>query len=78
MKLPCSTDSRLSGRGDSFRGGLVVASNREPCSHRKTKGGLHHEVPAGGLVSALDTVLRVTGGTWVAWGERQQRPGRSG
>ncbi len=68
MKLPCSTDSRLSGRGDSFRGGLVVASNREPCSHRKTKGGLHHEVPAGGLVSALDTVLRVTGGTWVAWG----------
>ncbi|MRR58812.1 MAG: bifunctional alpha,alpha-trehalose-phosphate synthase (UDP-forming)/trehalose-phosphatase [Deltaproteobacteria bacterium] len=68
MELPCSADSRLSGRGDSFRGGLVVASNREPCSHRKTEGGLRHEVPAGGLVSALDTVLRVTGGTWVAWG----------
>jgi len=68
MELPFSTDSRLSGRGDSFRGGLVVASNREPCSHRKTDCGLKYEIPVGGLVSALDTVLRVTGGTWVAWG----------
>ncbi|MRR54352.1 MAG: bifunctional alpha,alpha-trehalose-phosphate synthase (UDP-forming)/trehalose-phosphatase [Deltaproteobacteria bacterium] len=68
MEALFSTDSRLSGRGDSFRGGLVVASNREPCAHRKTARGLQHEIPAGGLVSALDTVLRVTGGTWVAWG----------
>ena len=68
MESPFSMDARLSGRGDSFRGGLVVASNREPCSHRKTARGLQCEVPAGGLVSALDTVLRVTGGTWVAWG----------
>lgn len=68
MEAPSRVDARLSGRGDSFRGGLVVASNREPCSHRKSARGLHCEVPAGGLVSALDTVLRVTGGTWVAWG----------
>ncbi len=68
MKWPFVPDSQLSGRGDKFRGKLVVASNREPYSHRKTGRGLKLEVPAGGLVSALDTVLRVTGGTWVAWG----------
>ena len=34
------------GEADSFRGGLVVASNREPCSHRKTARGLQCEVPA--------------------------------
>jgi trehalose 6-phosphate synthase/phosphatase len=68
MERPFIADPRLSGRGDKFRGGLIVASNREPCSHRKTARGLKPEVPAGGLVSALDTVLRVTGGTWVAWG----------
>ncbi len=68
MDRPFVPDSQLSGRGDKFRGGLIVASNREPCSHRKTGRGLKLEVPAGGLVSALDTVLRVTGGTWVAWG----------
>ncbi len=68
MKWPFVPDSQLSGRGDRFRGKLVVASNREPYIHRKTSRGLKLEVPAGGLVSALDTVLRVTGGTWVAWG----------
>lgn len=61
-------DSQLSGRGDKFRGGLIIASNREPYFHRKTGRGLKLEIPAGGLVSALDTVLRVTGGTWIAWG----------
>ncbi len=68
MERQLIPDPRLSGRGDSFRGGLIVASNREPCSHRATARGLKPEVPASGLVSALDTVLRVTGGTWVAWG----------
>ncbi len=68
MEWPFIADSGLSGRGDKFRGGLIVASNREPCSHRRTARGLKAEVPAGGLVSALDKVLQVTGGTWVAWG----------
>jgi trehalose 6-phosphate synthase/phosphatase len=60
--------SPLSGRGDKVRGGLIVATNREPYSHRKTAQGVKLEVPTGGLVSALDTVLRITGGTWIAWG----------
>ena len=68
MVFPFGMDSQLSGRGDKIRGGLIVASNREPYSHRKTGRGLKLEIPTGGLVSALDTVLRATGGTWVAWG----------
>ncbi|OPY78322.1 MAG: Trehalose-phosphate synthase [Syntrophus sp. PtaU1.Bin005] len=68
MKPRFPEDARLSGRGDRFRGGLIVASNREPYCHRKTPEGLRWEIPVGGVVSALDTVLRVTGGTWVAWG----------
>ncbi len=68
MGWPFVSDARLSGRGDKFRGKLVVVSNREPYVSRETGRGWKLEVPAGGLVSALDTVLRVTGGTWVAWG----------
>lgn len=68
MACPYCPNPRLSGKGDSFRGGLVVASNREPFSHRRCGRGLRLEIPTGGLVSALDAVLRVTGGTWVAWG----------
>ncbi|MBX6377641.1 MAG: bifunctional alpha,alpha-trehalose-phosphate synthase (UDP-forming)/trehalose-phosphatase [Clostridia bacterium] len=47
---------------------LVVVSNREPYSHRRTPAGIVVEKPAGGLVAALDPVLQATGGTWVAWG----------
>ena len=68
MDFSFCANSQLSGRGDKIRGGLIVASNREPYSHRKTGRGLKLEIPTGGLVSALDMVLKVTGGTWVAWG----------
>ncbi len=47
---------------------LVVVSNREPYVHRRTARGLDVERPAGGLVAALDPVLRQVGGAWVAWG----------
>ena len=68
MKWLFPLDVQLSGRGDKFRGGLLVASNREPYAHRMTDQGLQLEFSVGGVASALDTVLRVTGGTWVAWG----------
>lgn len=60
--------SALAGGEDRLRGGLIVASNREPWCHQETGRGIRVERPAGGVVSALDTVLRHTGGTWVAWG----------
>jgi trehalose 6-phosphate synthase/phosphatase len=49
-------------------GSLIIASNREPYIHRKTGQGLRVEVPAGGVTSAVDNVLKVIGSTWVAWG----------
>ncbi|MFW5948909.1 MAG: alpha,alpha-trehalose-phosphate synthase (UDP-forming) [Halolamina sp.] len=56
------TDEALDDRS------LVVVSNREPYVHEYVDGEPTVERPAGGLVSALDGVVRETGGTWVAWG----------
>jgi alpha,alpha-trehalose-phosphate synthase [UDP-forming]/trehalose-phosphatase len=47
---------------------LIVVSNREPYTHKKSGLSIRAEKPAGGLTSAMDDVLKVTGGTWVAWG----------
>ena len=47
---------------------LLIVSNREPYIHKKTGLSIKVEKPAGGLTSALDDVLKVTGGIWVAWG----------
>ena len=47
---------------------LIVVSNREPYIHKKTGLSIKVEKPAGGLTSAMDDVLKATGGVWVAWG----------
>jgi trehalose 6-phosphate synthase len=48
---------------------LIIVSNREPFVHqRDDRGALHLTPPAGGLTSALQPVMAMTGGTWVAWG----------
>jgi alpha,alpha-trehalose-phosphate synthase [UDP-forming]/trehalose-phosphatase len=47
---------------------LIVVSNREPYVHKKTGLSIKVEKSAGGLTSAMDDVLKATGGTWVAWG----------
>ncbi|MDI3316473.1 MAG: bifunctional alpha,alpha-trehalose-phosphate synthase (UDP-forming)/trehalose-phosphatase [Bacillota bacterium] len=47
---------------------LVVVANREPYVHRRREHGVVVERPPGGLVAALDPVLRAAGGTWVGWG----------
>lgn len=55
--------------GDQLSGRrLVIASNREPYIHKKVRGELRWERPAGGLTSALDPLLRQVDGVWVAWG----------
>jgi trehalose 6-phosphate synthase len=46
---------------------LIVLSNREPYEHVHSPAGIEVRFPAGGLVSALDPILRRTHGTWVAW-----------
>lgn len=47
---------------------LIVVSNREPYEHRLVKNHLVWERTSGGLVSALDPMMRRLGGTWIAWG----------
>ncbi len=48
---------------------IIVASNREPYSHeRDAAGGLRVQVPASGMVTALEPVMRACSGTWVAHG----------
>ncbi len=47
---------------------LFVASNREPVSHIWRDGKIHAEIPASGVVTALEPVMRACGGVWVAHG----------
>jgi trehalose 6-phosphate synthase len=47
---------------------LIVVSNREPYQHRRKNGDIETVQPAGGLATALDPIMRVCGGIWVAHG----------
>ena len=48
---------------------VIVASNREPYIHsRDANGALHVQIPASGMVTALEPVMRACSGTWVAHG----------
>jgi trehalose 6-phosphate synthase len=47
---------------------VVVVANREPYMHVRDGENLRWIRPASGLVTALDPIMRATGGTWVAHG----------
>ncbi len=47
---------------------LFAISNREPYIHVKKNGGIEVQIPASGLVTALEPVLRACDGTWIAHG----------
>jgi trehalose-6-phosphate synthase len=47
---------------------LLVVANREPYIHQKKEGKIEVLRPASGLVTALEPVLRQSGGMWVAHG----------
>jgi trehalose 6-phosphate synthase len=47
---------------------LFVVSNREPYMHMRRGGGTEVLIPASGVVTALEPVLRACEGTWVAHG----------
>jgi trehalose-6-phosphate synthase len=52
-----------------FRGyRLILVSNREPYSHQYVAGGVECTRPASGMAAALDPVMRVSGGVWIAHG----------
>ncbi len=47
---------------------LIVVSNREPYMHNFQGRKIECIIPAGGLVAAIDPVLRATDGLWIAHG----------
>lgn len=47
---------------------VIVLSNREPYIHNKSGDGVALQIPASGLVSALEPIMRACGGTWIAHG----------
>ncbi len=47
---------------------IFVVSSREPYIHTKVKNDIRWNVPASGLVTALEPVMEACGGTWLAHG----------
>src|SRR6185436_208569 len=47
---------------------VVVVANREPYMHTRAGDQVRWIRPASGLVTALDPIMRATGGVWVAHG----------
>ncbi len=60
-RLRVSVQSKLLGP-------LFVVSNREPCMHVHRGKNIETVIPASGLVTALEPVLRACDGTWIAFG----------
>lgn len=47
---------------------VLIVSNREPYIHLRRKEAIHVQVPASGLVTALEPVMRACSGVWIAHG----------
>ena len=47
---------------------LIVVSNREPYIHNYAGEEIKYIIPASGMVTALDPIIRAEGGTWIAYG----------
>jgi trehalose-6-phosphate synthase len=47
---------------------LIAVSYREPYSHKKTDKGIVCSVPASGLVTAIEPIMKACRGTWIAVG----------
>ncbi len=64
------TPERLKDHVKTKLGGqpLVIVSNREPYMHRYKGSEVEVIVPAGGVVTALDPLMRACGGVWIAHG----------
>jgi alpha,alpha-trehalose-phosphate synthase [UDP-forming] len=59
---------RVNVRAKTHRSPLFVVSNREPYMHVRKGKEIQTLVPASGLVTALEPILRACGGTWIASG----------
>jgi len=59
---------RVSMQGKLNGSRLFAVSNREPYEHSRQGNTITWSVPPSGLVTALEPVLRVSDGTWIAQG----------
>ena len=59
---------RVSIQGKASQGSLVVVSNREPYMHVHKGKAVELLIPASGLVTALEPILRACDGVWIASG----------
>ena len=59
---------RVSMQSKLRRNPLFVVSNREPYEHVHRGKEIEVVVPASGLVTALEPILRASQGTWIAYG----------
>jgi trehalose 6-phosphate synthase/phosphatase len=66
---PTGGRNRVAGRSDEegLEQPIIVASNRLPFTFHRGARGLERRPSPGGLVSALEPVLRRRGGTWIGW-----------
>ena len=46
---------------------LIVVSNRIPYSITRVNNEISYKKSVGGLVTALDPILKKTGGLWIGW-----------
>jgi trehalose-6-phosphate synthase len=47
---------------------IIVVSNREPYIHNRAANGIVVQIPASGLVAAIEPIMRACGGAWIAHG----------
>jgi trehalose 6-phosphate synthase len=47
---------------------VIAVSNREPYIHNRDSDGIKLQIPASGLVAALEPIVRSCNGTWIAHG----------
>jgi len=47
---------------------IITVSNREPYIHNKAGKKINYFIPASGMVTAIDPILKACGGTWIAYG----------
>ena len=59
---------RISIQSKTLHSPLIVVSNREPYMHVHRGKEIEATVPASGLVTALEPILRACDGTWIASG----------
>ena len=68
-----SLNEFIHSRMDGYR--FIVVSNREPYSHHyKEDGSIECRQPASGMATALEPVMRATGGLWIAHGSGDADP----